>query len=323
MDLEQQFADGRAEARAVPFTDLDVSNDGWSFRGYAAVFDSTADLGDYTEEVARGSVRKGLKNSPNVPMVYDHNMSLPILATTGGGTLRLKEDGRGMDTRTDLPQHFLGEAVRELVRRGDIRGMSFGFVAGAGNSRMEKRNGRPHRVLTGFRRILDVSPTWDPAYQGTSAELRALRAAVGQAGVVADALASASKREIRALTTGQYQNTLEGLQSVAEAVEAALNQVGFGETEPGEQDDDVSPGPFSDQQYADALKTIQSLLEGAEGLLEGAGMPDPDEGEPASRNAEKPEDEAAPDEQRAGVDSAEAEAAARRRRLQMLGLTFS
>lgn len=329
-DLNQD----RAEARSVAFTDLETTNDGWNFRGLAAVFDHVADLGDFTEEVGRGSIRKGLKNSPNVPMVYDHNMSLPILATTGGGTLGLKEEARGMDVRTTLPQHFIGEAVRELVKRGDIRGMSFGFVAGPGNSRVERRDGRPHRILTGFRRILDVSPTWDPAYQGTSAELRSLQSAVTAAKTFDEAIRGASRKEIRALTTGQLQNTLEGLQSIAEAIEAALNQVGFGETEPDEQGDaeDVSPGPFNDQQYADALETIQSLLEGAEGLLEGAGLPDPDEGESAGRSASSSGADGAADaestaatsdeEQRSGVDEAKAEAAARKRRLQMMGLTL-
>lgn len=175
LDGPTSFDTRGPEMRSVAFTDLDVSNDGWSFRGYAAVFDQIADLGEFTEEVYRGSVRKGLAASPNVPMLYDHIMGLPVLATTGGGTLGLKEDGKGMEVRTDLPQHFLGEAVREMVKRGDIRGMSFGFVAGAGNSRLENRGGRPHRILTGFQRILDVSPTWDPAYAETSAELRSLR----------------------------------------------------------------------------------------------------------------------------------------------------
>src|SRR5881394_705190 len=129
MDLEQQFAQERVEARSVAFTDIDIQNDGWSFSGYASVFDVVADLGDYTEDVKRGSIRKALPKSGNIPMVYDHNMTLPILATTGAGTLGLKEDGKGMAVRADLPKHFLGEAVRELVQRGDIRGMSFGFIA--------------------------------------------------------------------------------------------------------------------------------------------------------------------------------------------------
>jgi HK97 family phage prohead protease len=274
MDLEQQLSQERAEARSVAFTDVDASADGGKFTGYAAVFDAEADLGDYTESIARGAFRKALAGGGNVPMLYDHNPGLPVLATTGGGTLKLKEDGKGLRVEANVARHFVGDAVREMVQRGDIRGMSFGFIAGAGNSRVEQRSGgKPHRSLIGFKRLLDVSPTWDPAYQGTNAELRSLRAVVEAVGELDRQVRSPSTRELRALTTGQYENTLEGLQSIAEAVEAALNQVGFGETEPDEQGDmeDVSPGPFSDQQYADALETIQSLVEAAEGLLEGDG----------------------------------------------------
>lgn len=165
----------RPQMRSVAFTDLEVTDDGWGFHGYASVIGHVADLGEFTEEVYRGAVRKGLAASPNIPMLYDHIMGLPVLATTGGGTLILREDVKGMEVRANLAHHFLGEAVRELVQRGDIHGMSFGFIAGAGNSRVENRGGRPHRILTGFKKILDVSPTWDPAYAETSAELRSLR----------------------------------------------------------------------------------------------------------------------------------------------------
>jgi HK97 family phage prohead protease len=178
MDLDERFAHERVEQRSVAFTDIDTSNDGRTFTGYAAVFDHEADLGDFTESINRGAFRKALSTGGNVPMLYDHNPGLPVLATTGGGTLKLKEDGRGLRVEADVARHFVGDAVREMVQRGDIRGMSFGFIAGAGNSRIEKRGGKPHRQLLGFNRLLDVSPTWDPAYQGTSAELRSLRAAL-------------------------------------------------------------------------------------------------------------------------------------------------
>lgn len=80
-------------------------------------------------------------------------------------------------------------------------------------------------------------------------------------------------------TTGELTNALEGLQAIAEAMEAALNQVGYGELdEPGDAED-VSTGPFTDEQYLDALETLGSLLEAGEGLLEGVGMDDPDDAE--------------------------------------------
>jgi HK97 family phage prohead protease len=305
-----EFDHGRVEARSVAFTDVDASTDGSTFTGYAAVFDHEADLGDFTESISRGAFRKAIGASGNIPMLYDHNPGLPVLATTGAGTLKLKEDGKGLRVEANVARHFIGDAVREMVQRGDIRGMSFGFVAGAGNSKVEQRGGKPHRSLTGFKRLLDVSPTWDPAYSGTSAELRSLRALQ-----IAEELEQdlkdptrllRAKVEFRALTTAQLQNTLGGLQSTAEAIEAALNNVGIGEPEEAEE---VAPGPFTDQQYIDALETIQALVEGAEGLLESAGLPDPDEGEPSTRSTE----------QHSGADWQTA-AAARSRRLQILGL---
>lgn len=164
--------------RSVAFDDIDVAADGGKFVGYAAVFDDEANIaGMFTESIQRGAFRKVLAKGQNVPMLYDHNPGLPALATTRGGTLRLKEDERGLRVEADVADHFIGHAVRELVKRGDISGMSFGFVAGKGNSKMDTRRTPPHRSLIGFERLLDVSPTWDPAYDSTSAELRSLIAA--------------------------------------------------------------------------------------------------------------------------------------------------
>lgn len=323
-----EFDHDRVEARSVAFTDIDASNDGGTFTGYAAVFDHEADLGDFTESISRGAFRKALAGGGNVPMLYDHNMGLPVLATTGAGTLKLKEDGKGLRVEANVARHFIGDAVREMVSRGDIRGMSFGFVAGRGNSKVEQRGGKPHRNLTGFKRLLDISPTWDPAYTSTSAELRSLRALEVaeelEAGLRNPHRLLVRKAEFRAMSTPQLQNTLQGLQSTAEAIEAALNGVGVGEPE---EADEVAAGPFTDQQYIDALETIQALVEAAEGLLESAGFPDPDEAEDATeddasmRSTPTPTDGESGQE-RSGVD-ADMAAAARRRRLQLAGIALT
>jgi hypothetical protein len=78
-------------------------------------------------------------------------------------------------------------------------------------------------------------------------------------------------------TTGELQNALEGLQAIAEAMEAALNQVGYGDTDEPGDGEDVSAGPFDDEQYMGALETVAALLEAGEGLLDGVGVADPDE----------------------------------------------
>jgi hypothetical protein len=62
-------------------------------------------------------------------------------------------------------------------------------------------------------------------------------------------------------TTGELENALEGLQSIAEAMEAALNQVGYGDTDEPGDGEDVSAGPFTDQQYMEACEALCGLCE--------------------------------------------------------------
>jgi HK97 family phage prohead protease len=290
MDLDERFAHERVEQRSVAFTDIDTSNDGRTFTGYAAVFDHEADLGDFTESINRGAFRKALSTGGNVPMLYDHNPGLPVLATTGGGTLKLKEDGRGLRVEADVARHFVGDAVREMVQRGDIRGMSFGFIAGAGNSRIEKRGGKPHRQLLGFNRLLDVSPTWDPAYQGTSAELRSLRAALDIVGHEVER--APGLPELRAALA----QDLEGLQSIIQRIEAALANVPTPAVPAVEDDtaDETTP--------VDSAEIPAPGVDDTEDQVESAATGDGDE-------------------QRSGAD-VDYDAAARSRRLHMLGLSL-
>lgn len=169
--------DEEREIRSAAFQPLDMADDGSWFEGYAAVFDEEAELqvsgiGRVTESVQRGAFRKALAAGDNVPMLYHHLDTHPPLATTRGGTLMLEERAKGLWTRADIARGYIGDAVRELVKRGDIPGMSWGFVAGKGNSRVERRGNSIHRTLLGFKKILDVSPTWDPTYRGTEAQFR-------------------------------------------------------------------------------------------------------------------------------------------------------
>jgi HK97 family phage prohead protease len=252
MDLEQQLAQKGAEARSVAFTDLDVGRDGRSFDGYAAVYGSDTDLGEYTEVIMPPAFRSVLSRMTNVPMLWDHNDSMPPLATTAGGTMTLEEDRRGLRVKATIDErHILGPTLISMLERGDVRGMSFGFVAGQGNSKLAHRSGgKPQRVLRGFNQLLDVSPTWNPAYAGTSAELRSLR----QMASIIDVP--------QQLLTGEVPQPEDGV-----ADEDLVEVV------PGEPVDEVVDGESDEQE-------------------------------------------------RSGVDSALAEAAARKRRLQMLGMTL-
>jgi HK97 family phage prohead protease len=168
---------GLPEFRAVAWLDFESIDDGWGFRGLAAVYDTPADLGDFTEEFARGTFRRPIASGENTRLAYDHSPShVPVLATTRAKTMVAKDDVKGLDIRASIAKHYVGEAARELIKRGDIRGMSPGMIVGRGNSEVVMRGDKPHRIIRNLKHLPEVSITPDPAYAGTTAEMRSLRA---------------------------------------------------------------------------------------------------------------------------------------------------
>jgi HK97 family phage prohead protease len=172
----------QAEARTVELKDADIK--GRHFRGYAAVFDTpwsdalTVEKG-YREEIARGAFRKALAHvnsgAYNVPLTREHD-DKQLLATTRAGTLRLKEDGRGLLVEADLPNTNLGNDTAELIRTGDLNGMSYGVLSHPEDSRVVRRGDTYHRVINGVKKLIDTTltwnPSWDPAVVGATVELR-------------------------------------------------------------------------------------------------------------------------------------------------------
>jgi HK97 family phage prohead protease len=101
------------EYRAAALVGSEVK--GRTLHGYAATFDSPwnkrlVEARGYVETIRRGAFRKALGRSDNVPLLWQHERR-DMLATTGAGTLRLKEDGRGLYFEADLPENPLGEYV--------------------------------------------------------------------------------------------------------------------------------------------------------------------------------------------------------------------
>lgn len=181
--LSTLFDEDQREFRSVSAMDAELSADGNTFTGYASVFDVVAHIDDdITESVSRGAFRKVLATQrDNVPFLYNHGRmtgasGIPM-ATTAAGTLRLGEDTKGLHVEADLPQHHPEvRMLREQIDRGEVGGMSWGFVIGdRKNARVELRGASLHRELLGFKKILDVSPTWEPTYAETDVEIRSMR----------------------------------------------------------------------------------------------------------------------------------------------------
>jgi HK97 family phage prohead protease len=145
---------------------------GNTLAGHAAVFGQAAEIRGGYEAVAPGAFAEVLQRGDDVAALRDHNPSL-LLGRTSAGTLRLEEDKDGLAFEVDLPDTSYARDLRELVRRGDLAGGSFGFIPGAVTPAVAP-DGRQLRTHTSLRRLLDVSVVTYPAYDGTDVTLRHL-----------------------------------------------------------------------------------------------------------------------------------------------------
>ncbi|MDZ4145696.1 MAG: HK97 family phage prohead protease [Burkholderiales bacterium] len=143
---------------------------GKTLSGYAAVFNSEAVLGDFTEVIRQGAFAKSLATGSNIRALY-HHQGDALLGTTKGNTLQLREDAHGLAFTLALPDTTHGKDLAILVDRGDVSGCSFGFRVAPGGDRWEQRGKQMVRELLTVE-LLEVTLTADPAYQDTTVAMR-------------------------------------------------------------------------------------------------------------------------------------------------------
>lgn len=137
--------------------------------GYAAVFNSEADIGDYFREIiAPGAFSKTLKG--DVRALVDHD-SGRVIGRTTAKTLRLMEDNIGLAVEIDLPDTSDGRDLATLIERGDISGMSFGFIVT--KQTWDETGEVPIRTIEEVE-LHEVSVVAFPAYDDTTIAMRSL-----------------------------------------------------------------------------------------------------------------------------------------------------
>jgi len=97
---------------------------GRKLEGYAATFGTSARISNFIETIRAGAFQASLAG--DILALVDHDMSR-LLARTRSGTLRLREDARGLAFSLDVPDTTLGRDVLAMVERHDIGGASIGF----------------------------------------------------------------------------------------------------------------------------------------------------------------------------------------------------
>lgn len=141
---------------------------GRRLEGYAATFTAEADLGAFRERIAPGAFRSALAG--DILALLDHDAG-KVLGRTRTGTLELREDGKGLAFALDVPDTAAGRDVLALAARGDLGGMSFGFLVPEGG---EEWDGKTRTLRSIDLREISVVSAW-PAYEGTEIALRALQ----------------------------------------------------------------------------------------------------------------------------------------------------
>ena len=165
------------------------TDEGMSFSGYAAVFNSDSQPLPFTERIAPGAFRGSLRNRNDIKLLWNHDTA-SVLGSTRAGTLKLTEDNRGLYVEAMLPNTTVGRDAKELISRGDVDAMSFGFTVARGGD--EWSSDGSTRTLTKIV-LHEVSIVAFPAYTATagSTAVRGLDKVAKRAEVDADALADA------------------------------------------------------------------------------------------------------------------------------------
>lgn len=144
------------ERRAFEFR---ASDDGGTVEGIVIPYGQTAKIADFTERFLPGSLSFG-----DVIANRQHDRHRPLARTNGGG-LVLTDSATELRARIELPDTVDGRDVRELVRRGILRGLSAEF-----RTLKDEWEGSQRTIheaaLTGLA-IVDV-----PAYAGAGIEAR-------------------------------------------------------------------------------------------------------------------------------------------------------
>jgi uncharacterized protein len=136
------------------------------------IFNSpSVDLGGFTEVCAPGMFTRTLRESPDVLMLRDHNSS-QLLGRTTAGTLKLKQDAKGLAFSVILPKTAIAVDTAENIRNGNLNSCSFGFnVPSGGDQWKTNPDGTVLRTLLDVN-LAEVSVTSFAAYPATSVSLR-------------------------------------------------------------------------------------------------------------------------------------------------------
>ena len=146
-----------------------LSINGKKIIGRPVLFNAESEnLGGFVEIIAPSAFSEHLATSElDVKALYEHDRKL-LLGRTLSGTLTIKEDSQGLMVEIDPPDTQTARDLIVSIERGDISGMSFGFVTDVD----EWDYSRDPALRTVIKaKLLEVTVTSDPAYKQTDVQV--------------------------------------------------------------------------------------------------------------------------------------------------------
>lgn len=185
-------------------TEVRLADEGRTVEGYAAVFGQPTMIGAVEEVVQHGAFDDRLND--DVVALFNHDQNMPLARSYNGqGTLELKVDEHGLFYSFKLGNQSYAKDLAESIKRGDVRGSSFGFIVREDDYE-KKEDGSYRRTIKRVARIADISPVVSPAYPQTSVKMRDMIAALE------------AEKEIEATPENETPPTLAPKRKQAEAL---------------------------------------------------------------------------------------------------------
>jgi hypothetical protein len=155
--------------------EIRADEDGKNIVGYACKYGVRSDdMGGWREVIAPTAFDAHLATAPDVVALFNHNPDA-ILGRTSAGTLKVNSDSIGVNYVINSPDTTAGRDLVTSIKRGDIKGASFGFRCQDASWDRDEVAGIDVRTVKKAE-LVDCSPVTFPAYPQATSGLRSLPA---------------------------------------------------------------------------------------------------------------------------------------------------
>ncbi|MGE7427963.1 HK97 family phage prohead protease [Bacillus thuringiensis] len=180
--MEKSAKKEMKEIRALPMTievrEVNEDEGKRTISGSIKYNNESAEMRDwwgdtFVEEIAEGAFDESLKVR-DVVGLWSHDTS-QVLGNTKSKTLRIENDKKELRFELDIPNTTVGNDAWELIKRGDVDGVSFGMKVTKDKwSSEERENGKIYKRSILNAELYEISPVAFPAYPTNEVSVRSL-----------------------------------------------------------------------------------------------------------------------------------------------------